>query len=280
MSPQLPRTLFRYQRFSEWLRPVLVKGEVYLPLLHELNDPCEYCYEIDVTWNEDIAREQLREVLKGNFVPPAVRNANRGIIDVDAAMNMMRQLPFEKALELARMGAANQTDAERRRMVEAQMRIDASTIGILCLSQKGYSSYMSYHYADHHAGVCLEFSTKMTPFEYAKAVRYQDNPPLLRVIGDPSAAYMARIFFKASEWKQESEWRLVNHRVNNGPIGLTPPNALVSISLCPSFDTALNLPKLRGWLDERSSAGHARPELFQLKRHQTSYGLTREQLKL
>jgi hypothetical protein len=52
---QPPGTLFRYQRFSELLHPVIVHGKLYYPLLHELNDPCEYCYRIDATWNVRVA---------------------------------------------------------------------------------------------------------------------------------------------------------------------------------------------------------------------------------
>ncbi|MFZ1765444.1 MAG: hypothetical protein WAT68_02100 [Candidatus Nitrotoga sp.] len=272
-----PRSLFRYQRFSEGLRPVIVLGQLYYPLLHELNDPCEYCYRIDTSWDDEIARQYFRTLLASKRSTANVQAANPGL-PIDAMLARMRSMPFEELFEVAKRGAVSQSDEERRRMVEAQMRLDAEMIGICCFTENGCSSYMSHAYADRHAGVCLEFSTSEQPFALAQPITYQSEPPTMRPIGDPRAAQRARMFVKSSEWGQEREWRMINHRAADGPIVSFPLHSLISLSLCPDFDSA-NLPRLRTWLDEREALGHPAIAAYRLARRQDSYELTREPIE-
>jgi hypothetical protein len=273
MFRQPPASLFRYQRFSEWLRPAIVHGELYYAILHELNDPCEYCYRIDARWDDRLAREQLQRLLRSNSHTSAVQAANPSL-RIDAIRAAMRAMPFEELFDTVKRGALGQSESERKEMIDAQLRIDAATIGICCLTENGQSSYMSNSYADRHSGVCLEFSTAVHPFALAQPVTYQDSPPTLRPIGDPASMQRARMFVKGSEWRQEREWRVTNHRVADGPVGRYAPKLLVSIALCPNFSES-NLPPLRTWLDERAELGHAWPVIYRLVRRQESYGLER-----
>jgi hypothetical protein len=268
----VPTSLFRYQRFSGWLRSVLVNGELYFPLLHELNDPCEYCYHIDTSWDEEIARSEIRELL-GRKPSKALRMANPGL-DIDAQLASMRSMPFEQLVETIRRGALSQTVGERRAMIEAQMRIDAQTIGISCLTECGNSSYMSNFYAGQHTGVCLEFSGRKAPFARALPVQYQAQPPRMRIIGDPEIAHRARMFVKSMDWAQEREWRVINHREVDGCVVNFDPNALLSITLCLEFDDR-NLESMRTWLAERLRLGHHLPDCYRFSRRQESYELER-----
>jgi hypothetical protein len=274
---ELQHSLFRYQRFSGWLRSVLVTGELYLPLLHELNDPCEYCYRIDTRWDEEIARKQLRHLL-GQTPSQAVRNANPSL-DVDGQLAAMRAMPFEMLIERVKVGAMSQTEDERKSMIEGQMRIDAQTIGISCFTERGASSYMSHFYAGGHSGVCLEFNGIDAPFSRAFPVTYQDEPPRFHVLDDPQSRQEARMFVKSTDWMQEREWRLVNHREVDGPTVNFNPDALTSLTLCPEFQES-NLDAIRAWLVERAKSGYRPLQCYRFVRRQESYELGRIPLSL
>lgn len=267
-----PDCLFRFQRFTEWLKPAVVKGELYYPTQKELNDPCEFSYEFVARFDRDVIRRQL--VLLLSMEPSSSLRRASPHLPIDEALAEMRSLPLEQVVDRIQLGMEKATPADRAEFGVAHEALNAAAIGICCFTESGVSTYMSYFYAAHHAGVCLEFSTQHHPFSLAQPVRYQDVPPSLDNLLGPQTMQHRRMFFKASEWAQEREWRLISHRDTDGPTVAYDPAALRSVALCPNFDPA-NLKVLNEWLSERESLGHPRPQTYRLARVQGAYGLQR-----
>ena len=274
--PVGPESLYRYQTFSDWLKPVIVNSELYFPLSKELNDPCEYCYRIDIDWNDELARRQI-EWLKANcLAKTAVEQANPGI-NIEAVSQALQNTPTSLLLAQMRMGFLNQTLEQREAMIQAQLQIDATTIGVSCFTTHEASGYMSYFYADKHAGVCLEFATGQAPFSMAVPVEYCAAPGVVRLISDPKKPIPERMLMKGLDWSQENEWRIINHRVNQGSTAQFPPDALLSITIGSKFSTS-NLELLKEWLDARRKRGGADLATFEFRRNQASYKLERRKL--
>lgn len=93
--------------------------------------------------------------------------------------------------------------------------------GICCFSQTPFSIPMWAHYADNHAGICIEYSTtpelfaqlqskkfSLLPVVYRKDLVHLDPMQLVdneeRVLVETIAQY------KSPEWSYEMEWRLIS----------------------------------------------------------------------
>lgn len=278
VAQTMPKSLYRYQRFTEWLRPVIVESTLYFPLMGELNDPCELCYRIDLAWNEALARRQIEWIRANKHPNDAVKAANPNI-DVETVENAIRSMPIDSVMAQMRNGYLSQSDAQREEMIRAQLRIDAATVGVSCFTTLGESGYMAHFYAADHSGVCLEFSTAHPPFSLAEPVKYLEEPGVVRLIFDPGRAVPERMQVKGVDWRQENEWRVVNHRVNHGSLVAFPPEALLSIALGAKFDP-LNLMLLRDWIAARGRSGHPVPTLYQFARRQSSFKMDRIKLDL
>jgi hypothetical protein len=83
---------------------------------------------------------------------------------------------------------------------------------VLCLSQKRDDILMWSHYANQHTGICLGFDREKWPLlqKHAKAMCYQDEYPLVNVLGpDPEKETQKLVFIKSAKWAYEAEWRVV-----------------------------------------------------------------------
>jgi hypothetical protein len=267
--------LFRYQRFNEWLERILVDNELYFPIRAQLNDPCEFSYEMDLTWNDRIQRKSLELLRSQPAGSTAVSQANPGM-DMAAIEKIMREAPFEDVLAILKTGHARMSQADKLNLFESQIRLDGLTIGLCSFSELSASSYMSYSYADRHTGVCLEFSTSDPPFSNARHVTYQSTPPTVHLASvGPGPINSDRALVKSLEWEQEREWRLINHRIDDGEVMKFPSHALVSIALCPNFQPT-DLSALKSMIAKRSMQKLPPIRVFRLIRAQHSYELVRE----
>ncbi len=110
-------------------------------------------------------------------------------------------------------------------------------IGICCFSKKPDNLLMWAHYASCHAGVCFEFKRciEYPFFLEAQQVHYRlgrpkVNPLRRNVDGRVDNKTINDIFFsKSSDWKYESEYRIVNQKRSPGEEHKFPSQCLSGI---------------------------------------------------
>jgi hypothetical protein len=113
--------------------------------------------------------------------------------------------------------------------VQQGLRTDAARLGMFCLSRKNDDILMWSHYADHHRGICLGFSTGTESiFGDAQPVTYSDMYPSFNYF-DTTPEQRARLILltKAAHWAYEEEWRVF--RSSGHGIELFPAGMLVHV---------------------------------------------------
>lgn len=287
VRPKLPGSLFRYRSANSYLDPILASDRLYYARYKDLNDPCEFFYYLDTSWNEKEVRANMQELRMANRearrrgIDPfkAVRDANPNLDDLDAFISAMENMPFEVLIARLREGAREMSDERRAAMLEAQIRIDRDTIGVCCFSEDGASPYMSWYYGDHHKGVCLEFSTGFDPFSGAQPVRYSEQVPRVSPHSRDYENQAGRMHTKSMSWAQEQEWRLFLHPHFDAHEDWNvafDPRALLSVSFGPHADEKT---KLRvGALLKSNPAHLGRVKIQQFDLDRTTYSLIKREL--
>ena len=73
------------------------------------------------------------------------------------------------------------------------------------------------HYAKSYSGLCLEFETRLSPFEKAKKVTYSAEFPVVSQLkqikekASDNGENMKIFLTKAKCWDYEKEWRIFHH---------------------------------------------------------------------
>mgnify|MGYP001387866779 CR=1 FL=1 len=89
--------------------------------------------------------------------------------------------------------------------------------GIFCMSEVADNLLMWGHYAKSYSGLCLEFETRLSPFEKAKKVTYSAEFPLVSQLkqikekASENSENMKIFLTKAKCWDYEKEWRIFHH---------------------------------------------------------------------
>jgi hypothetical protein len=113
------------------------------------------------------------------------------------------------------------------------------------------------HYADGHAGLCLEFQV-FRKLGIPLDVTYADEFPIVNFLTDSDRKQMeANLLTKAARWSSECEWRIINTDDGFGLRSFAPEILTGIIFGCrmPQADRDL----VRQWV----AAGPARPEFYE-----------------
>jgi len=265
LPKQRPASLFRYRNAEnlQFLRPILLDHSVYAAPIGKgdvFNDPCECFYDIDLSWDEASARAGIRYM---KSLPPGIRPQVRKGIEAVGEIKPHELEFFERfwkendenaILAIMRAGHNTFSPNMRNALEESQRILDQATVGICSLSALGQSPYMSWSYAGNHRGVCLEFSTGYLPFSNAGPVIYSENPPTVKLMGNPFQSQINRMMTKGRAWEHEEEWRVFSHPDTGLSIPFPPP-ALKSLTFCPFFlnqdDGEQKKKTILDWLRER-----------------------------
>jgi Protein of unknown function (DUF2971) len=230
----MPKSLFKYLRFSNRLLEQLCCDQVYYADPANLNDPLD-CQPVVVP---DLVNAELQALLAQLVV-------NRSAKEIDSAMKKVR-LRGEKAI--ARRNALSQSEAGAligdidyhatnpevgdpdayirdalSLAIQDELRKTHST-GVLSLSARFDSPLMWSHYADQHRGVCVEYDVSDLASTESHQVSYGGSRRVLAsqirdwTLHDDAAAKRAIdracLLTKSKEWKYEREYRLL------GEVGL------------------------------------------------------------
>ena len=98
-------------------------------------------------------------------------------------------------------------------------------VGVFCVSTKRDDILMWSHYAESHAGICLEFDGSFAFMAHAQEVRYSDDRRPINPYDDDDQVKMDKALLTKSErWAYESEWRLIRYAAGPGVVRFRPHN--------------------------------------------------------
>ena len=214
MSEQVPtpRRLYRYRSIArekrEQVKGEIVERDAFFSSLATFNDPFEARVRINLQW---ASPQQWQDL--GASIPP------------DPAALPQWEIDIEKT---ARDHAAEQ--------------------GLFCLSEKNDDVLMWSHYADSHAGLCLEFAHTPEFMGGAAKLRYLKEYPTINWLeGDPIQHALLILRSKAQHWEYEQEWRVFR---NAGPGMFTyPAGCLTGVILGCEISTD-DQREVAAWIEE------------------------------
>lgn len=214
----LPTALYRYTTFQR-AKEILLTDKLYFSSPTAFNDPFD-C-KLRPVFNDSRADlERIARMLARRQFSSSSRRERR--LKVHDVRPRLRNSRFEEIY------------SEWKRRV-----LDQSAI--LCLTEKCDDILMWAHYADGHAGICLEFkyTTGAPVAGLALPAAYLDTFPQIsfgEIFSARDILQFGKLVFlaKSSHWKYEKEWRVIDIATQEVPLyGLRPlpPKSLVAVIL-------------------------------------------------
>ena len=147
---------YRYSRSAhlEWLEPIILKHELYLPSLSELNDPADGRPKL-----APMPEDELAWFLISGFVE---RNPTLPLASLEHEAAVIR---YNIRL--------HGTEVVRGQMSEL-LNSELEGYRIYSMSKRSDNLALWAKYAGNHSGYCLEFRNEGPLFAYAKEVIYGD----------------------------------------------------------------------------------------------------------
>ena len=190
-KPKTPQCAYLYHYSSNanlnWLKPILLRNELYFPSISELNDPsegkpkpsdasmpsiCAFLHEQYVKNNPNLTPIEYDDIKK-SMINEAQHGGTKKVI-------MLMSNYLNKYLERSR---------------------------IYSLSKRWDNMSMWAKYSNNHMGYCLEFKNEGL-FSRAYEVNYPDGEITIDFTNlDPTNGYF--FFNKSNEWSNEEEVRIV-----------------------------------------------------------------------
>jgi hypothetical protein len=178
---------YRYQSPAhlDWLKPVILQHELYVPLVGQLNDPADGRPKL-----VRLTADQLFSFLyTSNSNPTLTREAQRDVVSM-----LTQNIRLHGTEELTRRAAKMLNEhCERYR--------------IYSLSKRWNNLNLWAKYAADHTGYCLEFVNTGDFFAHALDVIYGDALPM--DVNNPESRKSYFFYCKRKEWSNEEEVRVI-----------------------------------------------------------------------
>jgi hypothetical protein len=213
----------------DWLQDILLKHEIYLPTLSQLNDDNDGLPHLKIQTENELIEFLIDKFVVGHpeMTPQQLREEESKIrFNVNKFGSAMLHPQVVKVLDERLKGF---------RVYSMAKRFDMGNLWAL--------------YADRHQGYCLEFAN-VGLFGNAKDVNYRDSKEMAILAADPSLEDGDFFFCKTLEWKCEDEVRLWFPR-NFGDRARFKPEWLTRIILGRAMSEE-NKTKIRAWAKERN----------------------------
>jgi hypothetical protein len=183
--------LYKYSNpdHLEWLKPIILEHELYLPTRAQLNDDFDSLPKLTLQSADEMILFILqRKVMADPTVPFEVLDGDEKIL----------------RFNIGKHGTA----AYQPGLVES---IDKQLDEFRIYSMTKHYDKMSLwaYYASNHTGYCLEFLNEGPLFEHAREVSYLAREDMDILITDPAIKNGDFFFCKTLEWRNEEEVRLV-----------------------------------------------------------------------
>lgn len=214
----------------EWLESVLLKDEIYLPNLSELNDDNDGLPKLAMLSEEEMASFLISKLAERNpwLAPEALQW--EGLV-------IRHNVHFHGPAAL---------HPSMVRLLDSQLR----DFRIYSMTKRSDSMSMWAMYADNHRGYCLEFKNVGELFQHAKDVAYLDSAEMAIKITDPALTHGYFLFCKTSDWSYEEEVRLVLSRRDPRSKVRIDPNWLTRVILGKSMSEE-HRKQIREWCKRR-----------------------------
>lgn len=210
-----PHLLYRYRGATTpgemaGLRASIVDGTLKLGSPLAFNDPFD-CYpaaEIIGSGPELIRKLRRSFYTEGGVVGRRVRH------------------------ERAKLVAKNRSEMGMDDLLESALEATLVNTHVVCFAERWDNLLMWSHYAQSHAGVCIQYTRQGVSKLIAAAlpVHYDDERPVIDLFGDNPAIKMRKILYtKSTVWDYEKEWRLVLHQ--HDPVQQLPAGTVSSVYL-------------------------------------------------
>lgn len=227
---------YKYQSAEhlEWLKPIILDHQLYVPSVGQLNDPAD-CRPRIKPMSED---EQVTFLKKNDYLRrhPVV------------ALDDLREYEsgIRKVIEIEGLEWFQRKESEILNSKMEGFRVYSLT--------KRYDNLSLWaKYAANHTGYCLEFANVGPLFgEYVFEVIYRDYAPF--DLNDSEGRDAGFLVCKRPEWSNEEEVRLISAR-GTPPLVKIEPEWLTPIILGKDM-TEENKQQIQAWAKER------KPELF------------------
>ena len=212
---EVPQKLYKYRAFSPLTLRWLTAAEVYYSDSRDFNDPldCSPTMHIDVgtptlekLYYRLLRRTRTDEFSRSTLCEVRYLGTEVGHCDGDAS----RQTYHQELLKVR---------------IEALVKDELSSRGVLCFSTNWCSPLMWSHYADQHRGICIEYDTTDISYPNIGPIRYGERRSIkasdvvrwkLENSSDAEKKITDAYFFsKYAEWKYENEWREIGNSVGS-----------------------------------------------------------------
>ena len=184
----------------EWLEEIILKHELYLPSLNQLNDPADGRPKLAPLSEEHMIRFLLSDVVQRNPAWPLER------LEHEAAV-----IRYNVRL--------HGTDVLLGQMSEL-LNAELQGYRIYSMSKRPDNPALWANYASNHTGYCLEFRNEGPLFACAKEVIYGDATEMDVQNREHRSGYW--FFCKRREWSNEEEVRLVLPRGKGIKVKIEP----------------------------------------------------------
>lgn len=236
---------------EEYLERTLLANEVRFAFPHEFNDP----FDCSVVYAQ---HEGSEDEVVDDFLDLARRvgaTESESELRAQAAQMLVDPMRDPRRAEACR---------EMERMYAFFLR---GQIGVYCVSGVADDILMWSHYAENHAGVCLQFDASIGPFSQAQKVAYTQLRPHLGWKDGEDTKLDKTLLVKSSHWEYEQEWRIIQPGAG-GHIVVLPPSALTGIIVGAKANAA-TMQLIRRWNRERE----AQLKVFKAFLSPTTYSL-------
>lgn len=201
-----PPHLYKYRRFSQNVLQELCDGSVYFASPESFNDPLDS---------------------KPSFIDDLDTQSKKALFAALYREHAPQKDPNERLSHLLYLSTEG-ADADRSVVfnlflsheIEGLFLGELRKLGVFSLAENWNCPLMWSHYADQHAGICLEFSTKDHVAHNLSRVRYDGNRSihlselaswkLRRDIEARKSVLDTALLSKAPAWSYEREWRIVS----------------------------------------------------------------------
>lgn len=214
----------------EWLEPIILKHELYLPSLNELNDPADGRPKLAPMSYDELARFLIGGIVERNPALPLAR------LEHEAAV-----MHFNVRL--------HGTEVLRGQMSEL-LNAELEGYRIYSMSKRPDNLALWAKYAGNHSGYCLEFKNEGPLFACATEVTYGDVVEMDVANREHRNGYW--FFSKRPEWRNEEEIRMVLQRGKGSKVKIEP-HWLTRIILGKDMTNG-NRQLIREWANQRKPA--------------------------
>jgi hypothetical protein len=233
-----PAILYKYFSFHKDTNKIFTNCQLLFRSPDEFNDP----YDTKIRYKTKGTRQQYKNLFR-KYLPIIFPNKTR------------------KEINLLCKDAFNHKEDFTNKLIgdDRFNRIHRKELGILCLTSDPLNLLMWSHYANQHKGFCLGFDTMNKFFRKAIQVKYKQDVPIVDIFSRDKYQAVDELLTKATDWKYEYEWRIVD--CQNGPgIYDYPPEALKQVILGCKINDNQKVEIL-----ELCKNKKPKPEIFQAK---------------